>query len=66
MRPCARLNAFTEFLPAKYGLEVIVGTHPIPQDCYLTHESLGTWRSAQWQQLIKPMLTDEETRKAYE
>ena len=39
--PCPRLQAFTEFIPAKYGLEVVVGTHPIPENYYLTHSALG-------------------------
>jgi len=64
--PCPRLQAFCSFIPEKFGLQVVVGTHPIPQNYYLTHQRLGTWRSAAWQQLIEPVLTDEETRLAYD
>jgi len=64
--PCPRIEAFREFIPAKYGLEVVVGTHPIPQKYYLTHQELGTWRSDHWQELIAPTLADEETRLAYD
>jgi predicted metal-binding protein len=64
--PCPRIDAFREFIPAKYGLEVVVGTHPIPQKYYLTHGELGTWRSSHWQELIAPTLADEETRLAYD
>jgi predicted metal-binding protein len=64
--PCPRLQAFCEFIPAKYGLEVVVGTHPIPQNYYLTHNTLGTWQSARWQELIEPVLTEELTRRAYD
>jgi predicted metal-binding protein len=64
--PCPFLQAFSEFIPAKYGLEVVVGTHPIPQSYYLTHGALETWQSARWQELIQPVLTDEETRLAYD
>ena len=64
--PCPRLGAFAEFLPEKYGLDVVVGTHPIPQSYYETHQRLGTWDSAEWQERIQDVLTDEETRRAYD
>ncbi len=64
--PCPRLEAFREFIPAKYQLEVVVGTHPIPQNYYLTHLQLGTWQSARSQERIQPVLTDEQTRLAYD
>jgi predicted metal-binding protein len=64
--PCPSLDAFREFLPKKYGLEVVVGTHPIPQNYYETHQHLGTWDSADWQERIKGVVTDEATRRAYD
>ena len=64
--PCPSLDAFREFVPETYGLEVVVGTHPIPQNYYATHEHLGTWRSAEWQERIKDVVTDEVTRRAYD
>jgi hypothetical protein len=63
--PCPRLQAFCDFIPAKYGLDVIIGTHPIPQSYYLTHSELGTWESSAWQQRIAQVLGDEEIRLAY-
>ncbi|MDZ7860912.1 MAG: CGGC domain-containing protein [Candidatus Krumholzibacteriota bacterium] len=63
--PCPRLNFFTEFIPAHFDLDVVVGTHPIPQSYYITHGKLGTWKSDRWQELIKHVLTDEQMRKAY-
>jgi predicted metal-binding protein len=64
--PCPRLRAFSDFIPVKHGLEVVVGTHPIPQDYYLTHETLGAWQSTRWQEFIQNVLADEETRRAYD
>ena len=64
--PCPRLQAFCEFIPAKYGLDVIDGTHPIPQNHYLTHKKLATWQSTRWQECIEHVLTTEETRLAYD
>ncbi|MFN2291959.1 MAG: CGGC domain-containing protein [Anaerolineae bacterium] len=64
--PCPRLQAFCDFIPAKYGLEVVVGTHPIPQNYYVTHSALGTWQSPRWQELISQVLADEVIRRAYD
>ena len=63
--PCPYIGHFREFIKEKYGLDVIVGTHPIPQKYYITHTALGTWNTTEWQQHIKPTLTDEATRLAY-
>lgn len=63
--PCPRLQAFCQFIPAKYGLEVVIGTHPIPQTYFETHRALGTWESPAWQRRIAAVLSDEETRIAY-
>jgi predicted metal-binding protein len=64
--PCPWLDAFCEFIPAKYNLEVVVGTHPIPQNYYLTHQQLGTWESTADQERLRSILADEETRLAYD
>ncbi|TVR72786.1 MAG: CGGC domain-containing protein [Spirochaetaceae bacterium] len=64
--PCPQLEAFRKFIPEKYGLEVVLGTHPIPQTYYETHQKLGTWGSETWQQRISHVLPDEEIRRAYD
>ena len=64
--PCPYLNDFLSFIPAKYGLSVVVGTHPIPEKYFVTHDKLGTWRSDEWQQLIRHVLVDQEMRLAYD
>jgi len=64
--PCPRITTFTRFIREKYGLDVVVGTHPIPENYYQTHTSLGTWDSGFWQELIAPTITDEATRLSYD
>ncbi|MBW2058330.1 MAG: CGGC domain-containing protein [Deltaproteobacteria bacterium] len=64
--PCPYLEDFCSFIPTKYDIDVVVGTHPIPQNYYLTHRELGTWESDRWQERIKHVLTDEATRLAYD
>jgi len=64
--PCPHLDSFLRFIPEKYGLEVVVGTHPIPQKYFLTHGRCGTWSDPRWVPLLAPTLTDERTRAAYD
>lgn len=64
--PCPYIENFRDFIRSKYKIEVVVGTHPIPEKYYLTHKQLGTWDKNNWQKLISPTLTDETTRKAYD
>jgi len=63
--PCPHIEHLRDFVQEKYGLKVVIGTHPIPQKYYDTHNNLGTWEGDNWQELIKPTLADEETRLAY-
>jgi len=64
--PCPYLDYFREFIPAKYGMEVVVGTHPIPEKYNLVHEKLGTWLQMQAQDSLKDLLVDKKTRLAYD
>jgi hypothetical protein len=64
--PCPRLEAFCDFIPAKFGLVVVIGTLPIPENYFLTHLALGTWSSASWQDRILNILPAWEMRLAYD
>ena len=64
--PCTRINYFKTYIETKYGLEVVFGTHPIPQKYLLMHEKLGTWKSPIWQDIIQSTLVDEELRPEYD
>jgi len=64
--PCPHLPRFQAFIEEKYGLPVVVGTHPIPQKYFTTHTNLGTWSGPEWQALLEPTLCDEPTRLAYD
>lgn len=63
--PCPRISHFKRYIEERYGLRVVVGTHPIPQKYYDMHSRLGTWKSAFWQEIIKSTLADERIRIAY-
>jgi predicted metal-binding protein len=64
--PCPHIEAFRRFIPEKYGMRVVVGTHPIPQKYFLTHDRCGTWQAAEWKPLLQATLADEATRLAYD
>ncbi len=64
--PCPYIEHFKTFIPEKYGIKVIVGTHPIPQKYYLTHQSMNTWNTATLKNAIMQTLTDAETRLRYD
>jgi predicted metal-binding protein len=63
--PCPYLEYFRDFIRERYDVKVIIGTHPIPQKYYDMHKKLGTWDSKEWEEIIKPTLSDEEIRMAY-
>lgn len=64
--PCPYLTHFRDFLEVRYGVKVVVGTHPIPQKYLNVHSKLKTWESPQWQEFIKPTMADEKTRLDYD
>jgi predicted metal-binding protein len=63
--PCPYIDYFSNFIKQKYGVDVVIGTHPIPQSYYIAHSALGTWNSSKLKEKIKHTLTDEQTRLKY-
>lgn len=64
--PCPHLTYFREFIATRYGIDVVYGTHPIPQKYLLMHKSLGTWTAKGWEEIIRATQTDEKTRLLYD
>jgi predicted metal-binding protein len=64
--PCPYISFFRDFIKQKYNMDVVVGTHPIPQKYYLLHSTLHTWNTPEWEELIQPTIADKETRLAYD
>jgi predicted metal-binding protein len=63
--PCPSIRFFRDFITIKSGLEVVFGTHPIPEKYLKIHEQLGTWNDPRWKEIIEPTLADERTRLSY-
>ena len=64
--PCPHITYFCDFIQKRYGLEVVYGTHPIPQKYLDMHDRLGTWDDPEWQEIIQPTLVDKQTRLSYD
>ncbi len=64
--PCPYIDYFKSYIEEKFGMNVVIGTHPIPQKYYVVHEKLGTWKESGWEERLKYVLCDEEKRKEYD
>lgn len=63
--PCPYIDTFKPFLENRCGVEVILGTHPIPQKYLDMHNQLGTWLEPIWEDRLAATMTDEEVRTSY-
>jgi len=63
--PCPYIGNFKQFIEEKFELQVIIGTHPIPEKYYITHNNLGTWESNEWKEMIKPTISNKTIRLSY-
>jgi len=64
--PCPYIRHFQDLIQEKYGMKVVIGTHPIPQKYYQIHSSIGTWKPQEFPELIKPALANEALRLLYD
>ncbi len=63
--PCPYIDTFKRFLENRYGVEVVLGTHPIPQKYLDMHTKLKTWEDPVWKEWLAPTMSDEPIRLAY-
>lgn len=64
--PCPHTLTFKQFLEERFGVDVVIGTHPIPKKYLDMHTRLKTWDDPSWQPIIKPTMSDEATRADYD
>ena len=43
--PCPRIRQFKEYIEHRFGIPVVVGTHPIPLKYWDVHQKLSFWKS---------------------
>ena len=64
--PCPYISYFKKFIETKYEMEVVIGTHPIPEKYIAPHSNLQSWKDPEWEDLLAPTLCDEKMRKEYD
>ena len=64
--PCPYIEYFHDFIEKRYGIEVVYGTHPIPEKYLVMHDKLGTWEDDRWKAITGPTMADEKVRLAYD
>lgn len=63
--PCPYIQQFKDLIEIKHKMKVVTGTHPIPEKYLIEHTKMKTWNSADWDEIIKPVMSDKKTRTAY-
>jgi predicted metal-binding protein len=63
--PCPYVNYLKDFVFAKYKKKVIIGTHPIPQNYFDTHDLLNDAKSFPENTPVRELLADEKMRLSY-
>jgi predicted metal-binding protein len=61
--PCPWTEYFRDFVQARYGVPVVIGTHPIPEKYLVCHEQLS---SLPVLQAADDLMATEEVRLAYD
>lgn len=61
--PCPRQAYFKAFIESRYGIPVVIGTHPIPQKYVNAHRNLPSWSGMKGMTVL---LATEDIRLAYD
>lgn len=59
--PCPRIRQFKQFIETRYGLPVVVGTHPIPLKYLLVHEQLPFWKATKMEDLAGDLMNEDRS-----
>ena len=63
--PFKYIEYFHDFIESNHEINVVYGTHPIPQKYLEKHRLLGVREDIDWNKIVIPIRTNEETRIAY-
>jgi len=63
--PCPHIKYFHDFIKTNWDIEVVHGTHPIPEKYLSNHKSLKTWKNAGFGKILKPVMANQQTRLDY-
>ena len=57
--PCPRIRQFKEFIETRYGLPVVIGTHPIPLKYLEVHDRLPFWDKMKMGELAGDLIAED-------
>jgi predicted metal-binding protein len=57
--PCPHIREFKTFIETRYGLPVVVGTHPIPLKYLEAHGKLPFWDESDMKELAADLMTED-------
>ncbi len=57
--PCPWIRQFKEFIETRYGLPVVIGTHPIPLKYLEVHEKLPFWDNMKMGELAGDLIAED-------
>ncbi|MBN2278956.1 MAG: CGGC domain-containing protein [Candidatus Marinimicrobia bacterium] len=63
--PCPYITYFHDFIEKNWNVTVIYGTHPIPEKYLDNHRHLKSWQDPVWQNILKLVMSDQQTRINY-
>lgn len=58
--PCQYISQFKEFVESRYGIPVVIGTHPIPLKYYETHNKLSFWSTMKMDKISGHLLVEDK------
>lgn len=58
--PCPHIRKFKEFIETRYGIPVVVGTHPIPLKYLEVHNNLPFWKDAEMDELAGDLMKEDK------
>jgi len=58
--PCPYISDFQQFIESRYGIRVVVGTHPIPMKYAKEHHKLPFWENGMLREKAPELFHDEE------
>jgi hypothetical protein len=58
--PCPSIREFKEFIEKRYGLPVVVGTHPIPLKYLEVHSKLPFWENMKMEELAGDLMKEDK------
>jgi len=59
--PCPRIRQFKDFIETRYGIPVVIGTHPIPLKYLENHEKLPFWKQTNMAKLAGDLMQEDRS-----